>query len=1233
MISPFNDEQAQAIQMRDVSILVSAPAGSGKTKILVSRIMSLLMEDLYHVDQFLVLTFTQAAAAEMKQRLLMAIDDELKKDLSKEMFNHLLKQKEKMPYAYITNFHGFCSQLLKQYGYLVDIEPGFDILSETNIVKHEVLDECIEQWCEEGKFTRLMSFYFNDMHFNNFKSILLELYEVMHSIDNIHQFISDIKTNIYYDYINSDKELTEWVMFDEIKRQLKNALITGYNHFVELEEFASTAGINDFFERPEEQTKKNMELPVPYDTFEQYFKDRFKLIDQDYLAYDHFRKVSLRGVEKSYLLKWDEEIKPYQKEFTAKKASVTKPYLEKVGQYLPNDETAFKELLHNSYEMIDYLLGEDGFVHRFKECYQLKKKALHVLDFNDLEQYTIKLLQPHLHISALLYHKLREIMIDEYQDTNQIQETIIGLIKDYEMPSVVSFMVGDMKQSIYRFRQADPQLFKEKYDTYALTDKEAKISKTRRIDLRYNYRSNKIVLDSVNYIFNQIMDSQVGGLEYLHDTSSHLNYDYLRKERCQTLEELPLKTKVTDQYYEQENRFDSEVLLVNGNNTGILKDSEYEAHMVAMRICELIETGTVNDYSGQPRKVEYKDIVILMRSTGLFLTFKKVFDLYNIPNHIVLSQGYLNAVEINAVITMLKAILNHYDDVSLLSMLRGPYLFSHVSEEIIASIRLQGKKQALYEQLQSNKEIPVIHDFLETLAILKKSSKTKSPSEFLEEVLDLSGYRLFVSQLINGKQRVANLNLLVEEFKQRESELDIKSIVEIYENMMDNQSASSPAQMISSTDNVVQFMTIHKSKGLEFPIVFVCNMDKGFNKQDSTKRIIIDKQLGIAINPRYKETINTQVNKWLDQLVEIDNPYRKLLASRQTEEAINEEMRIFYVALTRASQKLIMSGVGSLKQLETWQKKILINESKNIYDYKKNKSILMYYNIRKSNSYLDWVGLSIMRHPQIIQQWKQKEEFEVIQKQFKAIEKLGSIKRCLFDNTKASKFTLDYFDYEMLDEKIENLKRPKVVMDKEQSIEYRTLKPVSTIEKVTSVTKIQAKQSSVVYEATPRDYSDKTLTPAQIGTLVHAFFEYLPLDGTPVRDVIDSLYEKGLYNEDEKDILINYQDKIENFFKSDCFNCMIEADTLYRERPFSLLEEDTHQIVHGIFDVLCFKDQSITIIDYKTDRVTKNTAHHILVENHRVQMEYYKLILKRMYPNYEVKAMVYYLEIGSSVTI
>ncbi|MFR1294229.1 MAG: UvrD-helicase domain-containing protein [Coprobacillus cateniformis] len=503
---------------------------------------------------------------------------------------------------------------------------------------------------------------------------------------------------------------------------------------------------------------------------------------------------------------------------------------------------------------------------------QERKKQLNQLDFSDLERYAHQLLEPQYGIVDVLYHRLKEIMVDEYQDTNQIQESLLLKISEYQQPAIPLFMVGDMKQSIYRFRQADPQIFSDKYDTFSLSDEDCQKTHTRRIDLVFNYRSSKIVLDSINYIFNQIMDKDIGGLEYYLDDSARLNYDYVGKENNQ-------KESARTRFF-SEKHLATEILIDIYNPASSLDKEQYEAHMVAQKILKLKQEMKI-----QNKPVDFKDMVVLMRSTVSFLTFKKVFDLYQIPNHIVLSQGLMNSNEIENMMTFLQGLAHPYDDIALLSILRQPYTMSNIDMETIAKLRTDHKEISLYECLSLSSDKRVI-DFLDIFNELRLYSYTHSPYEVLKEIYRLTDYPLFVSKLINGSQRKSNLDLFLEIVLQTQEQNPY--LAELIETLK-NSSDFAPAQSSSESDNVVEFMTIHKSKGLEFPIVFVCNMHKQFNTQDSKERMMIDKRLGIALKPRMRKNTENLNNL----IIEYENCYRNMIARRQLDESINEEMRIF----------------------------------------------------------------------------------------------------------------------------------------------------------------------------------------------------------------------------------------------------------------------------------------------------------------------------------------------------
>ncbi|MFV0394006.1 MAG: UvrD-helicase domain-containing protein [Coprobacillaceae bacterium] len=1224
-ISPLNEAQQEAVERRGCSILVSAPAGSGKTKILVSRILSLL-EEGYHVDELLVLTFTNAAALEMKQRLEQDLDARLKDNIDLRIQEHLLLQKQKLPTAYITNFHGFCSTLLKQYGYLLAIPSNFDIISDPLLIQHQILDECIDTWLQEDAFKKFITTNFNTYHFNDFKSLLLKLYTLSHNIDDFESYKVSLKERIYSPIINQDS-IDSWCLASAIKEELKIKVIEGKNKLIELRNYCQTNGLTFFYNNPYEKGK-NVELPSPYDCYIKYFYN----ILQD-LENESLQVIIEKGkptLDKSYRASFDEETKPFQKQYNALKTSITKGYITKFEDILYTDIKEFSEIMNVSYKTLDTLFT---LVSIFEKQYQKYKLEHSLLDFNDLEGFAHTLLDPKYHVVDALYHQLKEIMIDEYQDTNQIQETLIMKIAKYKQPDIPCFMVGDMKQSIYKFRGGDPEIFNEKYLTY---DTSSLSAKTKRIDLKFNYRSNKIVLDSVNYICNQIMDSDIGGLDYYYDESAKLNYDYLRKERALSKEDVDIVKKRLD----DEQRFTTEVLLMEQNKGTDITTAEKEAMVVGKRIQELVGKLILDDYKVKTRPTEYKDIVVLMRNTSEFITFKKVFDRYNIPNQIVLSQGFLQAQEIINSIYVLRAIDNHLDDIAMVSMLKGNYVMSHFNEQLLLDIRID-KTISVYDNIlqyieskgEYSQQLETFIAYYHDLVIYSKSHSVK---ELMVKFYEDSQYPLFISSLINGKQRYANIELLLEHLAQESDPLHV--VVSKYIQRMENGINMSPGQVLSTNSNTVSFMTIHKSKGLEFPIVFVSQLHKQFNKQDSRERMIMDKQLGIAIKPRIKQNIGD----YKDVSVEYDNKYRKLIASAQTKELIDEELRIFYVALTRASQKLILSGaVKSFDQVQSWQQAIINNEDEDMVRNNSKDTVLLYRNIRNASNYLDWLGLSIIRHPQFIRQCKEREFKNKIEDALLQDLKHNADTIAIyenpnnhFSNTEHAKFKLSLItDSDIAEYSYQ--KEINSIPNTDTYIKYANFKypKKNILEKSIAVTK-KIKDGDREFIDVSYDTEENRIVKANDrGTIIHSVLENIPLQENIDIDIaLSSIYQLDIYSKEQITVIENYKHHLQQFIYSDVYQWLLKSQHVYREKNFTLKEENG-QIIHGIFDAIIINNNDITIIDYKTDRVAKNTNEETLIKLHQPQMEYYTKIMKKVFPNSNIRAVVYYLYINQYVIL
>lgn len=1197
---PFNEGQLKAIQQRNSSILVSAPAGSGKTKILVTRIVELLKEG-YSINDFLVVTFTEAAGNEMKQRLSEELNNLISSGKEDIDYDHIEKQIQDLPNAYITNFHGFCSLLLKKYGYLVDVMPGFSINSDPDYIKKEVLQDCLQLWVQDEHYKEFLSLYFPGYNLESFETILLSIDDLSHSIDNFYQYVDDIHEKCYNTLTTS---LEEWALFNDLKQLFRVEAIEAMNKLTELRCYAEENHLSDFYDRPDEQTSKNQLLMIPYEALYEYLDEMIKGLSKE-ITYDTLVSLVNSKPNKSYNMNWKEVDSEVKNAFNKLKTDVLASFNKAASSYLDKSVEEFITKMNISYKAIEFMISKGNMLEQFQYAYSLKKKELNQLDFADLEKYAHKLLEPQYGIVQKLNHRLREIMVDEYQDTNQIQESLLLKIANHDKV-IPLFMVGDMKQSIYRFRQADPQIFLNKYNTFSLNEEDCLKTKTRRIDLVFNYRSCKVVLDSINYIFNAIMDTSIGGLEYYLDDSARLNYDYVGKENGH-------KEEARERFF-KDRHLSTEVLIDVYNPKSPLDKEQYEAHMVAQRIVKLKEEFRLNN-----KPISYKDIVVLMRSTTSFITFKKVFDLYHIPNHIVLSQGLLSSNEVITVLSTLKAISNPYDDVSLLSMLTAPYSFSYIDESIIAECRIGHKDISLYEsfQLSSNENIV---SFLKEFEHLRQYSFTHSPYEFVLELYKLSDYQLFVSQLINGQQRKANLDLLLNIVKDIQKDNPyLKDTL----NILENSSDYAPGSIASDNNDAVEFMTIHKSKGLEFPIVFVCNMHKKFNTQDSKERLIIDKSQGYALKPR----VRISNEEYKDVIVEYENPYRNIIAKTLLNESINEEMRILYVALTRASHKLILTGmIKDMKEIVDLQQKLLVNQSPDVYKRIGAENVLLYDRLRKTNNYLYWVLSAILRHPDIIKQCKNISE---LKERASKLENHHLEKYNTFDSTEHAMFDLIITNDQSIEEHIPEYQYNINNLGNALQEEYENyIYPYDTsLKKTIAVTSLVHTSNDHYHDISNED-ENPLMKASDKGTLVHLLMSYLSFKNDDIDNIIDILYKEKLIDNSGKDVLLDYKDHIQKFIDGDCYKMISRASHIYKEKPFSYY--DGHSIIHGIFDLVFVYNDEIYVLDYKTDRVSHKASNQSLIEKHEIQLNYYKKVLKEMY-NKDIKAIVYYLHINKHV--
>lgn len=1188
-----NEQQYEAITTRNKSILVSAPAGSGKTKVLVDRIIMMLCNENISVNQLLVLTFTSAAAGEMKQRLLNALMKKIEATNDEHLLRHLKKQIDLLPNAYITNFHGFCSDILKQHGSIIQVSSDFTILENNELIINQNINQCLNIWLQDDSFKEYLDLHFNSQSLDSFIKALKKHYSYKKATFN------------YHDLIMMTKQQEEYTKIDQLQysnyltHYFKDEIETMFYHLYVLHEYCQKHNLFNFYTKAEGKDK-----PTPFDSL-------LELCTKIHKSFESKGIEALLQLDytltKSTTMSWKDVDSNVQTQYNNLKKLVIDPFKQSIQNllYINNDL-----LIKSTKESNKIILKLDELVNELETMYKKHKIELNILDFNDLEQYSIELLNPKYRINTLINKNLVEIMIDEYQDTNLTQETIIQMISTADKTTPL-FMVGDMKQAIYRFRRADPEIFKNKYDTFN------QIDGCKRIDLVYNYRSNKIVLDSINYLMHQLMDQNIGGLEYFNDIKAPLNYDYIRKERQYNTTKLDNLIPLVDQRISNLKDFDTEILLIDHKLNTLLEKREQEAIVIANRISELIKNQKLENNDKELYDCNYKDIVVLMRSISEIITFKKIFDRKDIPNTIVLNSGFYESVEIMDCVHFLDTIYNCKNDLAFISCLTSKFSFSNFDEQLLITIK-QCDGISFYDKtlnyLENNSDSK-LNEFIDTIHSFIEYAKTHSIYHVFIKLLDESDYTLFISSLQNGKQRLANIELLIEKLLKYKS-ISYGEAIEniISESTMDK--STSPGYNSEITSNAVTFMTIHKSKGLEFPIVFISSLDKQFNKEDFKSKVIYNK-LGFVTKPNYYKNID-QLNNIIHTY---ENPSYNVIKEIDKSETLDEEIRILYVALTRASQKIICTGCTTIENLMKLQNKVVLDLLTN--NAKTDQNALLHHSVRKVNSNLDWILLGIMKHPAIIEQclsdyfkdYITNEEYSLFKNNAQTL-KIHS--NNAWPSTKHAKFNLKYYDGNTITMPEFNKTNEKNMIE---TIDLNNVYP--DLEKYVAVTReIEHTVTNIQYEK-----GIKLPIPAnEYGTFIHELLEKIPFNHNV--DVIQSIEKiKDTLSPIHHQIATEYNKNIQNFFNSELYKDIIKSKYIYKEKPISYLNNQ-NQIIHGILDLVYINETTITIVDYKTDRILSTNTDNDLINLHKEQLNYYASVLSKQFNDYTIEAYVYYLHIN-----
>lgn len=1167
MARQWTESQKQAIDSRNGTVLVSAAAGSGKTAVLVERVIGRITDTQNPVDieKLLVVTFTKAAASEMKERISARLSEMIADEPNN---TYLKRQKMYLPNAQISTMDSFCARLVKENFEKADISPDFTMMSdiEHDILKRETVSEVLEEIYNlpESETKDFLDLFTNGRNDENLINSIFALYDFAMASQNPLQWVE----NAFSDYFdNLSVQETKWGKFS-------------LNRLAEVLEFIKVKA-NDIIDDAPENT--NLSGAVTNDLTP-------IIVSVDtilHAIYNHPEKWDDIKVMTS-LLKFNtfprvpkEEKDCCYDELKGRRDSIKK-YLALADSVLVCNEKEYKEDMDYLRPIMNILKNS---VIRFIELLNAKKQEANSYYFSDILHFALKILvefnadgtYEKTALAKELSENFAEILIDEFQDTNEAQDTLFSVISDNNGNK---FMVGDVKQSIYRFRQAMPEIFmryKDGFEPYKDGNYPATISLDR------NFRSRKGIVEGINFFFDFLMTRSTCGIDYKNGESLCFGADY-----------------------EASDTADVKVHIVETDKT---KGSDLvaEARHIGNTIKDLVELGTLVGKKGKERPIKYSDICILMRAVkDKAPVIARELSEMGIPAHFQKQGGFFESREIVTLMSMLKVIDNPVQDVPLVSVMLSP-LFPF-TEDDLAKYRCDQRKGSFYSALkeQYDKDSKV-KDFFDLLSVFRTLSVTMDIGSLIRRVLETTSYDSIVGAMDNGERRVLNIELLINYAEGYEASggSGLSGFLRFLDKIRKNNKDLEGASEISENDDVVRIMSIHKSKGLEFPVVFVANCSSSMSVQDFSK-VKINRNLGVGTS-RYI----TELHKDFTTL-----PINSIKLYDSMEDSA-ELIRVLYVAMTRAEEKLYL--VGSMNNCE---KKITDLYQKCYVNFTDPAIPLS-----MCSSFMQWILLSMMYHPSMncglmLNSCKKPHSPQI---DFQIVEKPDEI----FVEEKEKK---EYaVDNEMLTEIGERL-----------SFRY-PFADISSIP-VKYAASSMDREENLKYLATenPAFSGSGELTPAQRGTLLHRFMEICDLAKikTDLAGEIEKTVENNIFTQKEADAL-NIS-AIEKFLQSDLYNRISNAEKYIREQEFSMsipvslindsLSRETNEnvIVQGVVDGLIINGQSGEIVDYKTDRVATQEE---LCERYKGQMSIYKKAAEECFGLQNVTVTLYSFHLSKEISV
>lgn len=1212
----WTTDQQQVIGLRDRNILVSAAAGSGKTAVLVERIIQEVTDQEHPVDidRMLVVTFTKAAAGEMRTRIGDALEQRLLENPGDE---HLQKQLSLLHNAHITTIDSFCQNIIRNYFHVIDLDPVFRVADETEmtLMMSDILKEIIEERYEQGgeRFLTFADVFSPGRTDSVIEELILHLNQIAMSYPWPEEWLDSV-AEVYR--CHSLEELNESDWMQELTSYLEEMIKSYLDMAKQARNLCMEEDGPETYLPAIESDIQQLQMAAAARTYSEYAK-----------MFESINPARLSGKKTAASQEKKEQVKALRESYHKKGIQqIQKNYFFQSPEKMLADMEQMEPVIQELVDLTKIFMG----------AFAAKKREEGLLDFSDMEHFALDILidrsegNPRPSQTAReLQEYYQEILIDEYQDSNFIQELILTSISRAPKQRPYLFMVGDVKQSIYQFRLARPELFNEKYNSYTVGE-----GPYQRIDLHQNFRSREMVLESANYLFRQLMQECLGGICY--DEAASLVPGAVFEE-CGRPVAGHTQVMLIERQSEDEETFNKVAM---------------EAAAIGDKIRQLIQGEDALYVKGKNgyHRLEYRDIVILLRSPGNWTEdFIEILTDMGIPAYSETKTGYFSTLEVETILNLLRVIDNPRQDIPMAAVLRS--CLAGLTDEELAQLgamprelnyqdgivaylseregdSLCNRKTEEAEESSQISDGVILYEklsrFWDMLERYHQLSQTLSVYELLRRIYQETGYYHIMSAMPAGEKRAANLDILLQqavEFAKR-GHGGIFAFIRYIESLRKSNIDFGEASIVSENMNAVRIMSIHKSKGLEFPVVFVSGLGKQFNMQDARKSTIIDADYGVGAD-------------YVDLELRVKQPtlIKRFMANRIKLNTLSEEIRILYVALTRAKELLILTGVvsGLEKKLEKWDRK---NGMESLSD------------LTSVSTYLDWI-MPIVRSSGGDAYFQQEflNQQELVQ-------------------TETGEMAADIGRYEALKNWdtgrcYDEMMRRSISEQEEYQYPYQQEKGIPAKISVSELKRIEMERMQAVNEETlweeerlypqendmPRPIfltGEQEISGAGKGTLYHLVMEHLPYeriweekksknqffaagkaeewDG--LVDWLEKLCQEGYMTKEEKKLL-NLR-KFQTFLHSPIGMRMEIAAVegrLKREQPFmiglparKLYQESQSEelvLVQGIIDAWFMEEDGIVLVDYKTDSVRKGHEQELL-DKYRVQLRYYAEALERI---------------------